>query len=1375
MKKNTPQKQVPNKKLKPKKMLKYLAGGIGIVAIGGIVSVGYLFLNLDHYQNKINHLILIKTGYQINYTHLNTGFDGIEPNIKISNLSLSNPKTQQTFFKIKQINLTLSYSSLIYLQPIFSDIGLYGSTLNFEYDQHDNLRLNNETVTNLSTPTRNTFDWEQLFLQQKNISIANINLSLLDSKHKIRPMIINKLYFHAQNLGANQHNLTLNVKFPNSHLEAKLNFDGARLSQIDGWDNGILRINSVGTKGYLLNLNAKVDDGELKSIETTLDSNQQQVNSYTKQIADISDFKGHLSIKQITPQGYIISAPDLIIKTRYGYLFDHASINGGFTLGKGGYLNLKRLKLAGVNNLLKISDINDKLTLSGTIDAVNLAWKGKILKPYDFNLTTSFSDLAVSSAESSIPSFNNLNGVINARESSGEIKLTMNNGMLNYPKFLYQPYKIQHFNSALNWNIESKNKITLAWQQTDLQMPEASLSSFGSYRQAESNLNATIGIHNIKLNQVYKILPTTVNKDTIKDLQQNLVSGSLNKTVIKIDGNPSNFPFKHESGSFTLNGDINNTNYNFIPKWTGVTNLNGKLSAKNQILNFKVLSANLDHLQLQGTNLSVNDISQNHMTMTGEVHINGSHEDYLDYARQSPYQTQIETLENQLTEINGFAKTNIKVSVPLSTPNRLKMNGSYTIESSSVGLKSPETKISSIYGKLNFSQNGLEKSIINAEMLNSPLELNIINRNELSISSTNLDYESIATLLKPQLAQIIHGNAPTNITYNLATQQLQFHSNLVGVQINAPEPLAKTESSTSNLDIGVNLATNNRQLQINYAQQLAAYANLNDHFNLTKLYLGVGKNNLSPQATSLESAPININVFLEQTLVNEWANFFKKLRMPESKENESQELLSEQDLNPTEFQMESKETESHPEYTPVIEHSLWPINMNLTTNAFWLSNYNMVGGKINLHIDPESINAQISTPDVEGKAEYLITDNKLNLDLQRVIFSSKNFYIKAESVPESLPQYSESQILGALNLVSSESNPLNESNLNTYPILAGIDKILRAPDPVVKDDEDNEEFLPNLDESDIESLPVQNKPKEILNLPTTKIKIHNLYLEDYYWGSLSGNIYQQDDSLYLENFVIRNQALLTNFNLTNHCMSCSPKDGGYVALNLHSDIHNFGNLVIKLNQGDMFSNGNGTMDMSAEWPGGLADFQRDKVNARVNLNINDGTLVHVNPGLFGALMGVINFSALNISNINHFSLNSFFGKSLAYKNLNANVHMEHDIVEIQNLDLLGDVAKINSFGNYYPESNTVDTYVTVEPRIGGTVATTAGIVTLNPIIGIFVYLGEKLIGDPINKALAISYHVEGPIENPTMTQTKISNQLMQNFKSSLDFLQPENK
>ena len=59
--------------------------------------------------------------------------------------------------------------------------------------------------------------------------------------------------------------------------------------------------------------------------------------------------------------------------------------------------------------------------------------------------------------------------------------------------------------------------------------------------------------------------------------------------------------------------------------------------------------------------------------------------------------------------------------------------------------------------------------------------------------------------------------------------------------------------------------------------------------------------------------------------------------------------------------------------------------MTLNTNAFWLNNYNIVGGELKLQIDPDLINAQITTPDIEGTAEYLVEENKLNLDLQRLI------------------------------------------------------------------------------------------------------------------------------------------------------------------------------------------------------------------------------------------------------------------------------------------------------------------------------------------------------------------------------------------------------
>mgnify|MGYP000931585917 FL=1 len=94
-------KAAQKNKLKSKKTLKYVLGGVSIILVSSVSGAAYLFLNLDHYRSKINQLVLENTGYQLNYTRLTTGFDDFEPNLRVSNLSLTNPKTQQIFFKLK--------------------------------------------------------------------------------------------------------------------------------------------------------------------------------------------------------------------------------------------------------------------------------------------------------------------------------------------------------------------------------------------------------------------------------------------------------------------------------------------------------------------------------------------------------------------------------------------------------------------------------------------------------------------------------------------------------------------------------------------------------------------------------------------------------------------------------------------------------------------------------------------------------------------------------------------------------------------------------------------------------------------------------------------------------------------------------------------------------------------------------------------------------------------------------------------------------------------------------------------------------------------------------------------------------------------------
>jgi uncharacterized protein YhdP len=473
-------------------------------------------------------------------------------------------------------------------------------------------------------------------------------------------------------------------------------------------------------------------------------------------------------------------------------------------------------------------------------------------------------------------------------------------------------------------------------------------------------------------------------------------------------------------------------------------------------------------------------------------------------------------------------------------------------------------------------------------------------------------------------------------------------------------------------------------------------------------------------------APITIKAQLDNLYTEQWAQFISKLTAanekinPESiltSVNESENALVEESntiLSEIESSPQSPDNEESEDEQLYAKSPLFPIQVEVNSNAFWIKNYNLDQGKANFLIFPSQIFARIDTPDISGDINYLLDENKLYLNFQRLLFSTENFK------PEQTAQESKLE-----SVVNNESAPI------------------------------------------VAELETGHVP----NLPITYVNIEELYLQNHYSGNLTGTVYQQNDSLFLENMKLTNKSATTLLNLTSHCLDCSESDA-YVALNIHSDIDNFGLFLIKLDQGGVYRNGNGTLDLGLSWPGGLTDFKRKSLVGRANLNIQSGELLQLNPGLFGALMGVINLSAINISNLNHFNFNTLFGKGFAVKNLDTNLYLNRDDLKIENLDLHGEVADVSTFGNYYLESNTIDTYLTVTPRLSGTIATTAGIVTLNPFIGAFIYLGEKLIGDPINKALAISYHVQGNVESPTMTQTKISNQVLKNFKSSFDFLKP---
>ncbi len=1320
------QKTKPRYKLLTLKIALAVTLGSGTIISGSLL---YLFMNLNNYSKQIKQIIRDKSTYQLEFNSLNTGFDSDgSPYLDLKDLSLKNHTQQKPFIQVKQLNLTLSYRSLFLFQPIFKSILINGSQLKFEFDKNDNLLLNNEVLTNLKTSNPNKTDWESILLAQRNIMLNNLDVSLIDSKHHMESFNINKIKLQLIHGQGNEHNLTIKASPANGKMVMNLNFAGTKISDYHDWNYGQLQLYNVGHKGYQVKLNANVVDGSVRNINTIFDSNQQQVSKLTgSKTKSISDFSGEIKLERIAPHKYQLHASDLMTKTPYGYLFKHASIDGSFTLDSGGHLEIKNVGLEGINSLIRLSKFSDKLNAHGDLKTIHLDWHGTIYHPRGLNFVTDFEQIGLDSKESNIPSFNNLNGRIVAGESSGTVALRLQDTQLSYPKHLWQALNIKSLIAVINWDHESQNHLRVSLPTLVYQSDGINFNANATYIPIESSLKAQIKFVQLDINQIYKLLPKNIGKSDVDYIKRSFNGGSFYDSTINIDGDPAKLPFESGGGTLILDSKFNHVNYQFQPKWNALTNIRGTIKAHNQSIQTNIDSANLDQIHLGKTSISLANILAAKFILNIKGSLGGDTEDFLEYLANSPYESQIESIKHQVN-LNGQSQINFKSNLPLDAPEKLKLTGQYILQNNQLSfMAESQLNIEEINGTVNFSQSGLAKSELKAKGLNSDLQLNIVNGNEFELKSESLDYSYVTKTFSPKLNRVLSGHAATSAKFNLKNQNLVLSSNLQGVSLDAPVPIGKAESAITPLQILTNLNTPQTLVTLNYNDNVFAKAQLDKDYNLEHLDLGIGTNDFTTVDNSVK-APIVVKAQLDNLHSEQWAEFISKfstndennnIESTTSNVNESENMISGESVTAlTEVESTislNNDLEESEEEKLFAQSRLFPIQVEINSNAFWIKNYNLDQGSANFLIFPSQIFARISTPDISGDVNYLLDENKLYLNLQRLLFSTENFKPEQQPVPQ---KEVESEI------DNSESPSITELAAKAVP-----------------------------------------------HLPITYVNIEELYLQNHYAGNLTGTIYQQNDSLFLENMKLSNKSATTLLNLTSHCLGCSESDA-YVALNVHSDIDNFGLFLIKLNQGGVYRNGHGTLDLGVSWAGGLTDFNPENLTGRANLNIQNGELLQLNPGLFGALMGVINLSAINITNLNHFNFNTLFGKGFAVKNLDTNLYLNHNDLKIENLDLHGEVADVSTFGNYYLDSSTIDTYLTVTPRLSGTIATTAGIVTLNPFIGGFVYLAEKLIGDPINKALAISYHVQGNVESPTMTQTKISNQVIKNFKSSFDFLKP---
>jgi uncharacterized protein YhdP len=198
-------------------------------------------------------------------------------------------------------------------------------------------------------------------------------------------------------------------------------------------------------------------------------------------------------------------------------------------------------------------------------------------------------------------------------------------------------------------------------------------------------------------------------------------------------------------------------------------------------------------------------------------------------------------------------------------------------------------------------------------------------------------------------------------------------------------------------------------------------------------------------------------------------------------------------------------------------------------------------------------------------------------------------------------------------------------------------------------------------------------------------------------------------------------------------------------MNVKLDANNMNALFNQFGYGDQVRGGSGKLSGILAWPGHTYDFATARLSGNFKVEASNGTFTKVEAGA-GKLLGLISLQSLPRRITLDFR--DVFNNGFPFDRITGDVKIENGIMFTENFEILGPPAEVKMAGDIALPSERANLVFTVVPKLDETVALGAGLATLNPLIGIAVFVGQKVVGNPFEKLFSYKYAVTGPWDNP---------------------------
>lgn len=209
-----------------------------------------------------------------------------------------------------------------------------------------------------------------------------------------------------------------------------------------------------------------------------------------------------------------------------------------------------------------------------------------------------------------------------------------------------------------------------------------------------------------------------------------------------------------------------------------------------------------------------------------------------------------------------------------------------------------------------------------------------------------------------------------------------------------------------------------------------------------------------------------------------------------------------------------------------------------------------------------------------------------------------------------------------------------------------------------------------------------------------------------------------------------------------------------VALKAQINSSDLGQLLSSMQYAEMVNRGEVKADIDIFWSGGLTDFSLQTISGVLDLEIQDGHILNVEPGGSGRVLGL--FSLAEIPRRLSLDFSDFFGKGFAFKKINGHFNFAQGKAVTDNLLINAPAADIKISGSTDYVAQQFNQTVEVHPKTSG-VLPVIGALVAGPIGIAAGVAAQAVLKKPIGSTIDSTYSITGPWSEPEVKKINSTN------------------